>query len=155
MADRENAIPLLTEAVEILDDRESEFALAEVLVDLGSAVRRHGRRREARAPLKRGLSLAQECGALPLVGRAEMELQACGATPRGQVVTGMDSLTPSEWRVAQLAAAGNGNREIAQSLFVTEKTVEKHLGNAYRKLGVTTRSQLILLLRAHERSAEE
>ena len=78
----------------------------------------------------------------PLAARAREELVACGARPRRLVRTGVDALTPSELRVAQLAAAGHSNREIAQALFVTRKTVETHLGGIYRKLGVNAREQL-------------
>jgi len=155
MSRREESVSLLTEAIKLLDDGESPFALAQALVDLGSEHRRRGQRRQAREPLTRGLQLAQECGAVPLAARAELELQACGASPRATVRVGRDSLTPSEWRVAQLAANGEGNREIAQSLFVTEKTVEKHLGNSYRKLGITKRSQLAPLMHSRDRVVEE
>jgi DNA-binding CsgD family transcriptional regulator len=56
--------------------------------------------------------------------------------------SGVDSLTASERKVAQLAADGLSNPEIAQALFVTRKTVEKHLGNVYMKLDVGSRSEL-------------
>ena len=67
-----------------------------------------------------------------------------GFRPRRNRVTGPDSLTPSELRVAALAAGGATNREIAQELFVTTKTVELHLSNVYRKLGVAGRQELAL-----------
>jgi len=81
-------------------------------------------------------------GAAPVAERAHAELLATGARPRRLVRTGVDSLTPSERRVAQMAAEGQTNREIAQTLFVTPKTIEMHLSNAYRKLDVQARSQL-------------
>jgi DNA-binding NarL/FixJ family response regulator len=155
MTDRNDAATLLNEAVDVLSDGESQFALAQALVDLGAEQRRRGQRRQAREPLAEGLRLARECGAAPLAARAELELRAGGTQPRTTVRIGLDSLTPSEWRVAQLAAQGGGNRDIAQSLFVTEKTVEKHLGNAYRKLSITKRSQLAPLLRASDLLVEE
>ena len=62
--------------------------------------------------------------------------------PRTTDRTGADALTPSERRVAEIAAAGGTNREIAQTLFVTEKTVETHLGRAFRKLDISSRRQL-------------
>jgi DNA-binding CsgD family transcriptional regulator len=74
--------------------------------------------------------------------RARAELAAIGIRPRTTERSGAESLTPSESRVAKLAAAGQTNREIAQALFVTEKTVETHLGRAFRKLDVTSRRQL-------------
>jgi DNA-binding CsgD family transcriptional regulator len=96
----------------------------------------------ARAPLLDGLGLAARCGALALERRARTELAAIGIRPRTTDRSGVASLTPSEQRVAELAAAGQTNREIAQTLFVTEKTVETHLGRAFRKLDVTSRRQL-------------
>ena len=62
--------------------------------------------------------------------------------PRREALSGVDSLTPSERRVADLAAAGRTNRDVAQELFVTPKTVEVHLSNAYRKLGIRSRREL-------------
>ena len=82
------------------------------------------------------------CGATALVDRARDELRAAGARPRRTAVSGIDSLTPSERRVARMAADGMINREIAQSLFVTEKTVETHLGKTYAKLKVRSRTEL-------------
>jgi DNA-binding CsgD family transcriptional regulator len=58
------------------------------------------------------------------------------------MLSGVESLTPSEQRVANLAAAGQSNTEIAQALFITRKTVEKHLGNVYLKLGISSRERL-------------
>jgi DNA-binding CsgD family transcriptional regulator len=62
------------------------------------------------------------------------------------VFSGAEALTPSERRVAELAAEGRGNQEIAQTLFVTAKTVENHLGRAYRKLGISSRRELAAAL---------
>ena len=115
---------------------------ARALVDLGAALRRANRRAEAREPLADGMDLAHRCGADVLAARARDELVACGARPRRLLRTGVDALTPSELRVAQLAAAGHSNREIAQALFVSRKTVETHLGGIYRKLGVNAREHL-------------
>jgi len=100
---------------------------AKALVDLGSTLHRHGHRLDARACLARGLDLAYQCGAVPLVKVAAAELRATGARVRRPRLTGPESLTPSELRVARLAANGSSNREIAQQLFVNVKTVEIHL----------------------------
>ena len=70
------------------------------------------------------------------------ELRAAGARPRRRVLTGAAALTPSERRIAELAAAGHMNREIAARLVVTLATVEYHLRNAYRKLGIASRKKL-------------
>ena len=112
------------------------------LVDLGAALRRNNRRSQARARLSLGLDLADACGASVLADRAREELAMLGFRPRRSQLTGLGALTASERRVAQLAADGLGNVEIAQTLFVTRKTVEKHLGNVYAKLGVTSRAAL-------------
>lgn len=109
---------------------------------LGAALRRSGRRVEAREPLRRAVDLAHECGAADLAAEALGELRATGARPRRPRITGVTALTRRERRIAGLAADGWRNREIAQELFVTIQTVEFHLRNAYRKLGITSRREL-------------
>jgi DNA-binding CsgD family transcriptional regulator len=89
---------------------------------------------------------ADRAGATALAQEAREELVATGARPRRPRLTGRDALTASELRVASRAAQGHTNREIAQLLFVTVKTVETHLANAYRKLGITSRAQLPSML---------
>ena len=133
---------LLTEAVAVLDGSGARLELARALVDLGAVVRRDGRRARAPELLRRGLELAVRCGAERLAARGREELLATGARPRRIALTGAESLTPSERRVAQLAAEGQTNRVIAQALFVTEKTVEGHLARAFDKLGVRSRTRL-------------
>ena len=116
--------------------------LGRALVDWGAALRRARRRADARTPLREGMELAHGCGATALVERARHELRAAGARPRGVVRSGVDALTPSERRVAGLAARGLSNVEIAQALFVTTRTVETHLTGAYRKLDISSRAAL-------------
>jgi DNA-binding CsgD family transcriptional regulator len=82
-------------------------------------------------------------GATRLTETARLELQALGLRPRRTAVTGPDSLTPTERRVADLAASGLTNRQIAEALFVTVKTVETHLARVYTKLGITSRADLV------------
>ena len=135
-------VGLLREAVKVLEDSHGVLELARSLIDLGAAVRLAGSPAEARALLGRGQELAAFCAAPALVERARDELRAAGARPRRSAVSGVDALTPSERRVARMAAEGMINREIAQSLFVTEKTVETHLRNTYAKLNVRSRTQL-------------
>ena len=108
----------------------------------GAALRRANHRSDARAPLRDGLDLAHRCGATALVARAGEELAAAGARPRTPLRTGFEALSPSERRVARLAADGRSNRDIAQALFVSTKTVEVHLSACYRKLGITSRAGL-------------
>ena len=132
----------LAEALAVLAPSPARLEHARVLVDLGATFRAAGQRTAAREPLEDGLALSVRCGARTLERRARAELAAIGVRPRTTDRTGADSLTPSERRVAELAAAGGTNREIAQTLFVTEKTVETHLGHSFRKLDISSRRQL-------------
>ena len=89
---------------------------------------------------------AERLGARALADRAHTELRAAGGRSSDPGGTGVEQLTVSERRVAELAAEGNSNPEIAQMLFVTRKTVETHLGRVYRKLGISGREQLAHVL---------
>ena len=133
----------LREAVECLERSPGALDRARALIDLGAELRRGGKRREARDHLRAGMDLAQRCEATTLEVRAREELMAAGARPRRQRLSGTEALTPRERQVAQLAARGVRNRDIAQRLFITPKTVEWHLGNAYRKLELHSRGSLI------------
>jgi DNA-binding CsgD family transcriptional regulator len=135
-------IELLGEAVRVLEGSGARLEHARAMTDLGAALRRAGQRTESREVLRPALDLAHRSGALALEERARTELVAAGGRPRRLVLTGLDSLTPSERRIAQLAAAGLPNREIAQNLFITTRTVEGHLTHAYQKLDITNREQL-------------
>ncbi len=137
-----SGIELLHEAVAVLAGSPARLEYARALTDLGAALRRANHRAQARQPLRLGLDLAHDCGATALATRALEELTAAGARPRRLRLTGLDALTVSERRIAHMAAKGLSNREIAQTLLVTEKTVEAHLGNAYRKLHITRRTEL-------------
>jgi ATP/maltotriose-dependent transcriptional regulator MalT len=132
----------LREAAEVLAASEARLEHARALVELGAALRRANQRTAAREPLRTGLDLAHRCGAARLAQRARAELVTAGAKPRRAVLTGLEALTASERRVAELAAAGMSNPEIAQTLFVTLSTVEGHLRQAYRKLSISSRGQL-------------
>jgi DNA-binding CsgD family transcriptional regulator len=138
----EAGIGLLREAVELLAGSQARLEHARALVDLGAALRRANQRTEARERLREGVDLARTVGAHGLAERANDEIAATGARPRKVLRTGLDALTASEQRVAQLAADGMSNKEIAQTLFVTIKTVEVHLSHAYRKLEINSRAQL-------------
>jgi len=135
-------IELLRQAERVLEGSGARLEHARAMTDLGAALRRAGSRAEGREILRPALDLAHRCGALALTERARTELIAAGGRPRRLVVSGLDSLTPSERRVAQLAAAGLSNHDIAQNLFITARTVEGHLTHAYQKLAVTSRDQL-------------
>jgi DNA-binding CsgD family transcriptional regulator len=125
-----SGIGFLREAVSVLESTPAKLERARAVTDLGAALRRTGHRSAAREPLRAGLDLAVRCGATALTQRAHSELVATGARPRRLVVSGVDALTASERRVAQMAADGLTNRQIAQALFVADKTVQGHLGHA-------------------------
>jgi len=133
------------EAVAVTEGSAARLEHAASLLAHGSLLRRGGRPTTARALLERAAGLAAACGATPLAERATQEFRAAGGRRLARHATGVDALTPSERRVAALAAAGRSNKAIAQELFVTIKTVEVHLSNTYRKLGVTSRTDLARL----------
>ena len=132
----------LREAVAVLEPTPSRREHTLALIDLGSALRRAGERQEAREHLTAGLDLAQRCGATRLATLAHEELRVAGAKPRRLQFSGADSLTAAERRVAEMAAEGLANREIAETLFLSTRTVENHLSRVYRKLDITSRSGL-------------
>ena len=138
----EAGLPRLEEAAAVLEGSLARLEQAKALAALGSALRRARRPAEARDPLRRSLELAAACAAPGLAEHVRTELYAAGARPRTDALAGVAALTASERRVADLAAAGETNRDIAQALYVTPKTVEVHLSNAYRKLGVRSRREL-------------
>jgi len=146
VAGGERAIRQLKQAVAFLEQSPRRLELAHALVELGAALRRTNKRADAREPLRAGMELAHRCAALPLAERARHELRATGARPRRLVFTGLDSLTAQERRVAEMAAEGLSNPEIAQALFVTRRTIETHLGHVYRKLDLASRDQLAAAL---------
>ncbi|CAA9483404.1 MAG: hypothetical protein AVDCRST_MAG85-811, partial [uncultured Solirubrobacteraceae bacterium] len=133
---------LLRQAVEVLGDSQSLLVRARSLVDLGAALRRSGERAESRDPLREGLDLAHHCGAKQLAEQAEQELAASGARPRRRAISGVEALTPSQVRIAAMAAEGQANREIAQALFLSVRTVENQLRQVYLKLDIPSRREL-------------
>jgi DNA-binding CsgD family transcriptional regulator len=133
---------LLQEAAAVLRGSGAHLEHARALVDLGAALRRAGRRSDSIVALREGLDLAHGCGAGALAARAREELVTAGARPRRDALHGRDALTASELRTAQLAAEGRTNREIAQALFVSLRTVETHLTHTYQKLGIQSRDDL-------------
>jgi DNA-binding CsgD family transcriptional regulator len=135
-------VELLEQAVTVLQSSPARLQHARALIELGALLRRLGRRGEARHPLRHGLHLATRCGATLWAERALDEIRAAGGRPRRPAMLGHDALTATERRVATMARDGLTNRDIAQALFVTTRTVEGHLTHAYQKLGIRSRSQL-------------
>jgi DNA-binding CsgD family transcriptional regulator len=138
----QRGIAVLNDSLRVLDHPNMRLERARTLVELGAALRRADQRVRARGPLREGLDLAQQCGAEQLAARAVEELRVTGARPRRRTITGPDARTPSEARIVRMAVSGMGNRDIAQALCLTVRTVENHLGSAYRKLGIGSREEL-------------
>jgi DNA-binding CsgD family transcriptional regulator len=143
----------LRTAAALFEEIGARIDLARTLVDIGSALRRQRQPAAAREPLRRALDLARACGARPLAERAEHELRAAGGRPRRDRITGRDALTATERRVASLAMEGMTNRQIAETLYVTRKTIESHLERVFRKLGIHARGELQQALGGGEQSA--
>jgi len=135
----------LEESVSVLEQTTSHHDLARSLTEYGVALDRARRGVPAREALRSAVELAEECGSSELAHRARAALTASGGRPKARR-DGPAGLTASERRTTTLAAAGKTNREIATILFVQMRTVEIHLTNAYRKLGIDGREQLAAAL---------
>jgi len=142
VADEDERAAILEDAVAHLERSPRPLLLAKALVELGAVMRRKGRKAQAREPLRRGMELARRCGAAGLEARAADELRMAHGRVRRAAGGDPTGLTAGERRVAELAAAGRSNREIAAELFLTLKTVEMHLTRVYRKLDVSSRRDL-------------
>lgn len=142
----EAAAGLLEEAWALVEHEPFPLERARIRFARGVLHRRAGARTAARGEFEQAAQLAAECQAGPLSARAMDELRVLGARPRRAAFSGVSALTGSERRVAGLAAGGATNREIAQELFVTTKTIDSHLGRVYRKLGIAGRGELAAAL---------
>ena len=135
-------IDLLKEALEVIEGSEAALERAKVLLCYGEALHRAGNDEVARSPLREGIGLADRLGATSISRRGLSTLRAAGGRPRRTRMAGPEALTPAERHVVDLAAAGATNREIAEALVITRKTVEWHLKKAFAKLEVRSRHQL-------------
>ena len=142
LADSRSGEAHLREAVDVLAGPDTRLERAGALADLGALLRRSNRRADAREMLRQAVDAAHRAHARPLATLAETELRATGARPRRVLLTGLEALTASERRIAELAAEGLTNRQIAQNLLITARTVEGHLTNVFTKLDVRTRAEL-------------
>jgi DNA-binding CsgD family transcriptional regulator len=129
-------------ALEAIDGSDAELERAKVLLAYGTALHRAGRDEDARAPLRHGIRLADRLGARSIARRGMATLRAAGGRPRRMRMAGPEALTPAERQVVDLAARGATNREIAESLVITRKTVEWHLKKVFVKLDISSREQL-------------
>ena len=141
-AERFERVVLLERAVELLADSPCRLEHARALVDLGAALRRANRREDARRVLGEGIDIAERAGMRLVARRARDELRAAGSRPRRDARSGPAALTAAEHRVARYAADGHTNREIAELLYITQRTVETHLTHAFAKLDISARAQL-------------
>jgi DNA-binding CsgD family transcriptional regulator len=143
-----DGIQRLREAVAILENSparlEHAYAMTNLAPHCGAAI---AEPTHAKSSVRHSSSRSR-LGAQVLAERAHDDLVATGARPRRLLLSGVHALTPSERRVAALAAEGLSNREIAQALFVTLRTVEMHLSNVFRKLDISSRTQLPAALAA-------
>ena len=151
----EGGLTRLREAEAILACSDCRLEHARAQVELGAGLRRTGRRADARAVLTHAYESARACGGLRVARLAREELLVAGARPRRDELRGRDALTASELRVASMAVDGKTNAEIAQSLFVTLRTVETHLTHAYQKLGITGRAGLREGLRSGDSASDQ
>lgn len=134
--------PLLEEAEQLLAGTEAALLRAQVRVARGQVLQRLGYTKAAREVLRKGWEEAYTIGAKSLHTVAHRALLATGARPRRPASRGLAALTHSESQVARLAADGRSNAWIAETLFVTQRTVEVHLTSVYRKLGLSGRREL-------------
>jgi DNA-binding CsgD family transcriptional regulator len=126
------------------------FQRARLQLCRGSWLRRQRRVTEARAALRSARDAFDALGALPWAERARQELRAAGETSRKRAPEAWDRLSPQEMQIASLAADGLSNREIAQRLYLSHRTVGSHLYRLFPKLGVTSRAQLVSVLRGSD-----
>ena len=138
----EAGLERLREALAVLERSPAKLEYMRTLSDYGALLRRANRRAQARDPLRTAIALARPAGAVAIARRAHGELEATGERLRPLLGAGAESLTPSERRIAEMAAEGQTNRTIAQELFLTLKTVETHLSHTYRKLDISSRREL-------------
>lgn len=113
------------------------FERGRTLLVLGLLLRRRNERRRGQESLQQALAIFEELGAPLWVARTRGELRPLGGRPTSRV-----ALTQAEQRVAELAASGLTNREVAAALFISPKTVESSLARAYRKLEIRSRAEL-------------
>ena len=142
LEDGPGAETLYREAVTQLTQARGKCHLARAHLLYGEWLRRARRRRDAGEQLRTALQLFETIGADSFAERARLELEATGQATRRRAAADDNHLTPQEFQVATLAAAGATNPEIASQLFISPKTVDYHLGKVFRKLGIASRRQL-------------
>jgi DNA-binding NarL/FixJ family response regulator len=130
-------------ALALHEELPMPFERARTQLAYGERLRRARQRAEAREPLKAALEAFERLGARGWAERARTELRATGEQQTRRAETAAEQLTPHELQIAVLVAQGMTNREAAAALFLSPKTIEYHLSNAYRKLGIRSRAELV------------
>jgi len=136
----------MTEALRLHSISDMPFERARTELMIGQRVRRHNQPAKARPPLTSALAIFDRLGAPDWASRARSELQATGIRIPQSEAPGLATLTPQELQVALAVARGHSNREVAGLLFLSTKTVEFHLSNVYRKLGINRRTRLVTMV---------
>jgi DNA-binding CsgD family transcriptional regulator len=139
----EEADDLFTSALAICEEPTRPFECARTELAFGEFLRRTRRRREAREHLKAALQGFESLGAVAWAERARIELRASGQTARRREPSTRDDLTAQERQIARLVAEGLSNRDVAAQLFLSPRTIDFHLRNVFRKLGISSRMQLV------------
>ena len=137
--------PHFLEAIAEHSRASRPVAQARTQLAYGEFLRRSRRRVDARTPLRAALDVFTEVGTQPWADRARQELRASGETARKRDPSTSLQLTPQEQQVASLVSRGHSNADVAAQLFLSRRTVEFHLSNAYQKLGVRSRGDLVRL----------
>jgi DNA-binding CsgD family transcriptional regulator len=140
---------LLWEALACHERDHRVLSRARTLLVLGEHLRRERRRKEARIPLQSAFDAFEQAGARPWAARALRELRASGQTVRGRTEGSPIELTFQERQIARIVAAGATNREAADQLFLSPRTVEYHLRSVFAKLGVASRAELVKVQLEH------
>lgn len=138
----DRALAELDAAVSISSENNHAFELAQTHLQYGEALRRQRLKMEARRQLRAALEMFTRMGANPWIDRAQAELRATGVSVASKSESSIELLTPQELQIARLGAQGMSNREIAQNLFLSPRTVGFHLSNVFGKLGIASRSEL-------------
>src|SRR5262249_40874082 len=127
------------------------FRRGSCLLAYGEWLRRQRRSMDARVPLRLARDIFDALGAAPWSERARRELRAAGEASHPRVGQVLDALTPQELQIAELAAKGLSNKEIAAKMYLSHRTVGYHLGAVFSKMSITSRVQLSRALVADAR----
>ena len=133
------------EALSLHSQSGRPFDRARTELLYGEALRRTGRRSNARVHLRAALTAFEQLGAAPWADRALAELRVSGETARRRDPSTLDQLTPQELQIVRFVSEGATNREVAAQLFLSPRTIDYHLRQIFTKLDISSRAELIRL----------